>query len=156
MSQRKDALKFIIQDARDGLLWTLTQVSEADWAKPSGVPGWMVRDVLTHLAYNQPSQPVLIRNILGGRGGAPANFDLDYYNKRGLEKLQSKSVEELQATLAAGHAETLKLVDELSEEQLDTKGNHPSVGMVSVAEILHTIAYHDMQHTRHIMQALRG
>jgi uncharacterized protein (TIGR03083 family) len=154
MSQRNDALKFIVQDARNGLLRTLAQVGEDQWTKPSGVEGWTVKDVVTHLAYNQPSQPHLIRNILSGKGGAPANFDLNYYNKRGLEKMQGKSLEELQALLAAGHADALKLIDELGDEQLDAKGQHPSAGFVTVAEILHMIAYHDMQHTRHIAEAL--
>jgi uncharacterized protein (TIGR03083 family) len=154
MSQRNEALKFIIQDARDGLLSTLARISESDWAKPSSVEGWTVKDILTHLAYNQPSQPRLIRNIVEGKGGVPANFDLNYYNKRGLEKQQGKSIDDLKADLAVGHTEALKLIDELSDEQLDVKGNHPSAGFVTVAEILHMIAYHDMQHTRHIAEAL--
>jgi uncharacterized protein (TIGR03083 family) len=156
MSQRNETLKFIIQDARDGLLATLVRVGEDDWAKASGVEGWTVKDVLTHLAYNQPSQPRLVRNIVEGKGGVPANFDLNYYNQRGLEKQQGKGIDDLKAELTVGHAEALKLIDDLSDEQLDVKGNHPSAGFVTVAEILHMIAYHDMQHTRHIRDALRG
>jgi uncharacterized protein (TIGR03083 family) len=154
MSQRNDALKVIIQEARAGLLSTLARLSDDDWAKPSGVEGWTIQAVVAHLAYNQPSQPRLIRNIIEGKGGVPANFDLNYYNQRGLEKQQSKNIDDLKADLATGHAQTLKLIDELNDAQLDTKGQHPSAGFVTVAEILHMIAYHDMQHTRHIAEAL--
>lgn len=154
MSQRNEALKFIIQDAREGLLATVARIGESDWGKSSPIAGWTVQDVLKHLAYNQPSQPRLVRNIIAGKGGVPANFDLNYYNQRGLEKQQAKGIAELTADLAAGHAEALQLLDELTDEQLDAKGQHPSAGMVTVSEVLHMIAFHDMQHTRHIRDAL--
>ncbi len=155
MSERKYTLKQELQEARDALLAELDKITEGEWAKPTSVEGWTVKDTLAHLAYNQPSQPRLVRNILAGKGGTPANFDLNYYNKRGIEKQQGKSVEQLKAELAAGHAETLKILDEISDADLDKIGTHASAGHATIENIFRTIARHDREHTGHIAEALK-
>ena len=155
MSERKEAVKRDLQEARDVLLQTLTSIGGDDWEKPTSVEGWVVKDVLAHLAYNQPSQPRLIRNILKGMGGAPANFDLAYFNKRGIEKQQGKSIEQLRAELDAGHADALQLLNEIREGDLDMMGVHPSAGYTTVETIFRTMARHDREHTGHIRDALK-
>jgi hypothetical protein len=122
---------------------------------PFSVEGWTVKDVVSHLAYNQPTQPRLIRNILDGKGGTPANFDLAYFNRRGIEKQQGKEIPQLKADLAAGHAETIRLLDEISDSDLDKLGNHASAGNTTLEQIFRTIARHDREHTEHIREALR-
>lgn len=154
MGERIEALKRELQEARDALLAEVDRIVEGEWAKPTVVEGWTVRDQLAHLAYNQPGQPKVIRSILEGKGGTSANFDLNYYNRRGLEKQQGKSVEQLKAELAAGHADTLKLLDELSDEDLDKMGNHASAGHTTLENIFRTIARHDREHTGYIREAL--
>src|SRR5438105_1143737 len=143
MSERKDALKRDLQQSRDSLLDAVARVREGDWAKPTPVEGWSVRDQLAHLAYNQPGQPKLIRSILEGKGGTSANFDLHYYNRRGLEKQKDKSIEQMVADLAAGHAETLRVLDEMDEAELHSRGNHASAGETTIENIFRTIARHD-------------
>jgi uncharacterized protein (TIGR03083 family) len=155
MGERTEILKKELQDARDTLLETMDSIVEGDWAKPTSVEGWTVKDVVAHLAYNQPTQPRLIRNVLDGKGGTPANFDLAYFNRRGIEKQQGKDVPQLLAELAAGHAETLKLLDEINESDLDTQGNHASAGNTTLEQIFRTIARHDREHTAHIREALQ-
>jgi uncharacterized protein (TIGR03083 family) len=155
MSERKATLKRQLQEARDALLAEVDQVVESDWAKPTPVEGWTVRDQLSHLAYNQPGQPKVIRSILEGKGGTSANFDLNYYNRRGLEKQKDKSIEQLKAELAAGHAEMLRMLDEMSEEELDKRGNHASAGETTVENIVRTVARHDREHTGYIREALK-
>ncbi len=156
MSERKASLKRELQEARDALLAEIDQIVEGDWAKPTPVEGWTVRDQLSHLAYNQPGQPKVIRSILEGRGGTSANFDLDYYNRRGLEKQKDKTVEQLKTELAAGHSETLRLLDEMDEADLDKRGSHASAGETTVENIFHTIARHDREHTGYIRRALKS
>jgi uncharacterized protein (TIGR03083 family) len=156
MGARIEMLKKELQDARDALLIEIESVAEGEWARPTSVDGWTVHHVVAHLAYNQPSQPRLVRNILEGKGGTASNFDLDYYNKRGLEKQQGKSVDQLKADLAAGHSETLKMLEQISEEDLDRQGNHASAGFTTLEQIFRTIARHDREHTAHIHAALRN
>ncbi len=155
MPDRKYTVKQELQAARDALLAEIDKIVEGDWAKPTGVEGWTVKDTLSHLAYNQPSQPRLLRNILEGKGGTPANFDLNYYNKRGVEKQQGKSIEQLKAELAAGHADTLQLLDEINDADFDKMGAHASAGHTTIENIFRTIARHDREHTQHIVEALK-
>jgi uncharacterized protein (TIGR03083 family) len=155
VGERSEILKKELQDARDALLAAIEGIVEGEWASPTSVEGWMVKDVVAHLAYNQPSQPRLVRNILEGKGGTPANFDLNYYNRRGLEKQQGKDVTQLKADLAAGHAETMKLLDEIADSDLDRMGNHASAGRTTLEQIFRTIARHDREHTGHIREALQ-
>src|SRR5713226_3734262 len=133
MSESKASIQKEIQDARDLLLAEVEHLSESDLAKPAPPEGWTVKDVVTHLAASQPTQPVLIRNILDGKGGSRPDFDLHFFNRRGLEKRQGKSVAELTAELANGHADALKLLDELSDAQLSSRGKHPR-GEMTIAE----------------------
>ncbi len=155
MSERKATLKRELQEARDALLAEVDQIIEGEWAAPTPVEGWTVRDQLAHLAYNQPGQPKVVRSILEGKGGTSSNFDLNYFNKRGLEKQKDKSVEQLKAELAAGHAETLRALDELDEADLDKRGNHASAGEATIENIFRTIARHDREHTGYIRDALK-
>ena len=156
MPDRKASLRRELQDARDALLAEVDKVVEGDWAKPTPVEGWTVRDQLAHLAYNQPGQPKVIRSILEGKGGTSANFDLDYYNRRGLEKQKEKTIEQFKSELAAGHAETLRVLDEMDEGDLDKRGNHASAGETTVENIFRTIAHHDREHTGYIREALEA
>jgi uncharacterized protein (TIGR03083 family) len=149
----KASIQKEIQDARDQLLAQVDALSESDLAKPAPPEGWTVKDVVTHLAASQPTQPVLIRNILDGKGGSRPDFDLNFFNRRGLEKRQGKSVAELKTELAAGHAAALKLLDELSDSQLSSRGKHPR-GEMTIAEIFQVIALHDREHLGHIRSAL--
>ena len=153
MTEIKASLRKEILDARDELLAEIARLSESDWTKPAPPEGWTVKDVVTHLAASQPTQPVLIRNILEGKGGSRPDFDLNFFNKRGLEKRQGKTVDELKSELAAGHADSLKLLDELSDAQLAAQGKHPR-GDKTMAEIFQIIALHDREHTGHIRAAL--
>jgi uncharacterized protein (TIGR03083 family) len=153
VTESKTSIQKELQDARDLLLAEVEHLSVSDWTKPAPPEGWTVKDVLTHLAASQPTQPVLIRNILEGKGGSRPDFDLNFFNRRGLEKRQGKSVDELKAELASGHADALKLLDELTDAQLAGKGKHPR-GEMTIAEIFHVIALHDCEHTGHIRAAL--
>ena len=154
MSERTEMLRQELQEARDALLAAIDQTTEADLAKPTLVDSWTVKDVVAHLAYNQPSQPRLIRNILEGKGGTPSGFDLNYYNRRGIEKQQAKSVEQLKADLAAGHSDTLNLLGGLTDADLDKMGSHASAGYTTIEQIFRIVARHDTEHTEHIRQAL--
>ena len=153
MNTTKASLRQEILDARDELLSEIEHLSVEDLPKPVPAEGWTVKDVVTHLAANQPTQPVLIRSILDGKGGTRPDFDLDFFNRRGLEKRQGKSIDELKSELAAGHTDTLNLLDNLTEEQLAAQGKHPR-GAMTVADIFRTIAWHDREHTGHIRAAL--
>ena len=153
MTASKVSLRNEILDARDELLLEIEHLSESDWTKPAPPEGWTVKDVVTHLAASQPTQPVLIRSILAGKGGSRPDFDLNFFNKRGLEKRKGKTVDELKSELATGPGDSLKLLDELTDEQLATQGKHPR-GDKTLAEIFQIIALHDREHTGHIRAAL--
>ena len=155
MSERKDSLKRDLQASRDALLAEVARIRERDWAKPTPAEGWSVRDQLAHLAYNQPGQPKVIRSILEGKGGTSANFDLNYYNRRGLEKQKDKTIEQMVADLATGHAETLRVLDKMDEADLDKQGKHASAGETTIENIFRTIARHDREHTAYIREALK-
>ena len=93
--------------------------------------------------------------ILEGKGGTSANFDLNYYNRRGLEKQKDKTIEQMLADLAAGHVETLRTLDEMAAADLDKHGNHASAGETTVENIFRTIARHDREHTAYIREAIK-
>jgi len=156
MSQRSEVLASALQEARALLSVELDRVGEDAWRRPSGVAGWTVKDVLAHLAANQPARVLLVRGVLGGAPGPGPDFDLNAYNARRLEKKRGLPVAELRAELAAGHAQMLALLGSLAEADFDRKGYDPGSGVVTVAEMFHLTAHHEVQHSRHIREALAG
>lgn len=56
----------------------------------------------------------------------------------------------------AARAANLRLLESLTEAQRKRTGRHPRYGAISVAEHVVEWAYHDLDHTRHILAALQS
>jgi uncharacterized protein YfaQ (DUF2300 family) len=115
-----------------------------------GPEGWSARDVVAHLAARQ--QPAIagrISAILAQPGAAipdiPDNLtEVQPYRERPLADLFDE--------FARGRAEALATIERVTSEQLAWRGVHAEVGEISIADIIHHVAYHDLIH---VAQAAR-
>lgn len=153
MSERKESLRAELETSRAYLLSVTEQIDPKRALLPTENPLWTVRDILAHLAGAEPGLQATVHRFLAGQE-LPEGFSLDYWNRRQVEKRQERSVAELLASLAASREETRRLLDSLSEEQLDVPGRHAAGFETTVEGVFRILAFHERSHGQEIAAAL--
>lgn len=151
-----ETIKSNLAQARDRLNQVLDQVGDRwDTQVYSDGAAWTVKQLAIHLMISDKGQNATVMGIARGEEGVPADFDLERYNRRSVEKRAEASVEEIRAALAASFAERAAWLDTLDEAALTRTGRHGSMRIMSVAEILDLMAAHERAHAADIAKALK-
>jgi uncharacterized damage-inducible protein DinB len=157
LEERKSRLRHKLEQARQELMAVVENLSAEQWQLPAYSDegeGWQVADVFRHLVVAEGSMIRLIGQICEGGSGVPDDFDLDRYNASMVRRNKEKGTADLFAEMSANRNELLQLVETLSEEDLQKKGRHGSMQVMTVDEILRIIALHDKVHAKDIQQTL--
>lgn len=115
---------------------------------------WTVQQVVTHLMVSDRGQTALLKRIAQGEEGVPADFDLERYNRRSVEKQAATTPAELRAAMVEAAAERAAWLAAQDESVLDKQGRHASLRVLSIEQILNVIAGHDRVHADDIAKAL--
>lgn len=117
---------------------------------PPASKEWSALDCLQHLVDVERSVfPVRIQALLDGED-FPA-FDPD---SQGTLSQGKKSRQELAEEFASLRADNLELFDKLSPSDLTRQARHAELGLVTMSELLHEWAAHDLMHTVQAERAL--
>jgi hypothetical protein len=127
------------------------------WTDTADVPadGWRPKDVVGHLITGELTDWVeRTQRILEHGTSVPFDrFDRFAHAERDTDA----SLDDLVEHFARLRAENLARLDELvSEADLDRRGLHPSLGEVTLRELLATWAVHDLDHTSQIFAGMAG
>ncbi|HEX5396284.1 MAG TPA: DinB family protein [Candidatus Limnocylindria bacterium] len=133
----------------------LTGLPEAWTNAPDAAGGWRPRDVVGHLITGEQTDwMVRTRRIL--EDGTSRPFDR-FERFAMLERDAGVPLDELVERFAALRGANLSKLGELvSEADLDRRGLHPSLGEVTLRELLATWAVHDLDHISQIHAGLAG
>jgi hypothetical protein len=155
MSERTEKIKANLADARQHLNAILDQVGDR-WETQiySDGAAWTARQLAIHLMVTDKGHNNTLKGIANGEEIIPADFDLERFNRRSVEKRAETSVEEARASLAVTAAERDAWLDTIDDTTLDKKGRHGSMRVLSVEEITQVIADHDRDHSNDIARAL--
>jgi len=115
---------------------------------------WTVQQVLAHFAVIERSMHRLFADILAGGQGAPSDFDVDRYNRTQTPKLDGLSLEELIERFTAVRRETIRIVREMQEEDLDREGLHPFHGNGKLGRFIRWAYEHARIHAEDIRKEL--
>jgi hypothetical protein len=85
---------------------------------------WTVQQVLAHFTAIERSMHRLFKDILSGGPGAPPDFDVDRYNLTQTRKYDGLPLDELIERFSAVRQETIRIVREMNEGDLDREGVH--------------------------------
>ena len=110
---------------------------------------WSALDCLQHLL-NAERQlfPVRLHNFLAGQ-------DLgDFDPHQRLTDADLQTPEQFAAAFARSRQENLALLKQVKNDDLGRTVQHPKLGTVTLAEMLHTWAAHDLMHTVQAERAL--
>lgn len=118
-------------------------LAEDDLARPPRPGEWSATHCLSHLVDTERFVfPVRARAFLAGQP-FPA-FDPD---AQGTLLNPASSARTLAAEFATLRAGSLESLERLREEDLDRVATHPELGAVTLGELLHEWAGHDLMHT---------
>lgn len=146
-------------------------LSPEDLVRPctaSGVPGaapWRAKDHLAHLPENERNIQILLRLTLKGETSLPGNLGamsreerLAFSNQRNQTYVNAHhddSMETLSADLAAARQETLKLLEQFSDEQLAAPASISYVANRTAGELFAANAQHATAHMKWIDEGCR-
>ncbi|MCB9436355.1 MAG: DinB family protein [Anaerolineales bacterium] len=116
---------------------------------------WNVKQLATHLAVSERGLAGQVIGIAEGREVIPADFDLERFNRRSVDKRVEMTIEQIREELAKARQELLAWVDSITDESiLDNEGRHASMNIMSSEAILYQIADHERAHADDIAKAL--
>ncbi len=152
----KKALEAKLTRARQELLAMVEPFDQEEWQTLvySEDQEWKVADVLRHLAGAESSMTRLSEIIRDGGEGVPEDFDLARWNKRGIQKASDKQPPEILVEMSQNRESLFKFIDSLTEEDWSKSGRHGSLRIMTIEQIVHLIADHELRHTSDIKQVL--
>lgn len=157
MSERKQRIEEWLAASRQFFLSVVGAVPGEDWSRVAhdDAAGWTARDVLAHVVGAEPSLLGLVTQARAeGRFVPRPDFDLDFWNRRQVEKRAGKSPADLVAEMESDRGDTLRLLADLPEAALDLPVRHPSYGDMTVEDVFRIIGFHERLHADEIKKNL--
>jgi hypothetical protein len=116
----------------------------------AGGEGWSARDVVAHLlARQRPAIVGRIEVILAEDGAAIPDVP-DHLME--VAPYRDRPLDDLLREFEEGRAPAVAMLVGITPEQLQRRGVHSGVGELTIADIIHHVAYHDLVH---VAQAAR-
>jgi hypothetical protein len=138
----------VLRDLLVGLPETWTETPDVE-------NGWRPRDVVGHLITGELTDWLARTERILEHGPSKAFDRFDRFAM--LDRDDGIPLDQLVAQFGALRADNLRRLEELvTEAELDRRGLHPSLGQVSLRELLATWAVHDLDHVSQILAGLAG
>ena len=115
---------------------------------------WTAKQVLAHFITIERTMHWLFKNISSGGSGSPEDFDVERFNRTQTSKLDGLTLEELISQFRAVREETISIVKEFSEDDLDREGLHAFHGHGKLERFIRWAYEHTRIHENEIRQAL--
>ena len=155
MLDRITKIKEDLAGARNYLNSVLDQVGDRwDTQVYSEGAAWSVKQLALHLMITDKGHNNMVKGIASGEETIPADFDLERFNRRSVEKRAETSIEEVRSGLASTAAERDAWLDTIDDATLDKQGRHGSMNILSIEKIMNVIANHDRDHAADIARVL--
>ena len=156
MTNKKVEIAKKLNDSRQELMLFFEGLDEAGWetAVYDEETTWTITDILRHLADSERGMTGMMMQWQQGKDPVPADFDLERWNNRVIQKAAEKTAAQLLEEMRAHRIDLLSFIDTLRDEDWETKGRHASLRIMSIEEVCHLIADHEMDHLRVMKEAL--
>jgi len=149
ISQRLDDAAHRTQEffqAIEGDQWYVQVYSEG--------ANWTVQQILAHFVVTEASIARLVKYILQGLPGVPEDFDIDKFNEREVRCFSKLPTDMVLQRFLERRAETIELVLEMEDADLEKQGRHPWYGIAPVEDMIKLMYRHNQIHQRDIRKAL--
>lgn len=145
-----------LDDSRADLRAILTRLSKEDWEAPIQDEDlqWTARQIIAHLVDAQRGMLGQMMKINQGAEAIPPDFDLARWNKRAVEKQSERTPDDLLAQLTDDFAKLTTFLATLTDADLDKRGRHSSLQIMSIEETARLIGEHERHHAQTIAAKL--
>jgi uncharacterized damage-inducible protein DinB len=117
---------------------------------------WTVRHILAHFVVTEASIARLVKYILEGLPGVPENFDIDKFNEREVKCFSKLPTEMVLQRFLERRAETIEMVSQMEDTDLEKQGRHPWFGIAPVGDMIKLMYRHNQIHQRDIRKVLNS
>jgi hypothetical protein len=117
---------------------------------------WTVQQVLAHFIAIERSMHWLFKDILSGGQGSPPDFDVNRFNLTQTRKYDGLALDELIDRFKAVRKETIRIVREMKEEDLDREGMHAFHGKGKLDRFIRWAYEHARIHEDDIRKVLKN
>lgn len=153
-----EALKEKLAETRQELMEVARELDRQEWSHPVYAHDeevqWTAGDLLRHLVWAEGGMLRMIQQVKEGGSGVPDDFDLDRYNAGGVRRLKDKMPAELLALMEKNRQQLLAFMEGLAPEDWQKEGRHGSGQVMTIEEVVETIAGHEAQHLADLRRAL--
>ncbi|MCA9900594.1 MAG: DinB family protein [Anaerolineales bacterium] len=155
MTVNKSEITAKLYDSRQQLMTFFEGLDDAAWATAvyDENTTWTITDILRHLVDSERGMTGMMAQWQQGNDPIPPDFDLARWNSRAIQKTAEKSPQELLHNMQENRASLLGFINTLQDEDWSKQGRHGSLRIMSIEEVCHLIANHEMDHLR-VMQEL--
>lgn len=117
---------------------------------------WTIKLVLAHFVTIERTMHWLFKNILSGGPGSPKDFDIERFNRTQPKKLDGLSLDELIRQFEAVRSNTILIVKDMSEKDLDREGWHVFHGHDKLERFIRWAYEHVNLHAADIRKVIGG
>lgn len=156
MSEKIEQLKQDLSNARA----TLNQAFDAignreDEQIYSEGAQWTLRQLAIHLALSDMGHNRMVFSYANDKDFIPADYDIERYNKRSVEKQAEMTLQEARESLANSRQEFIAWLDNLDDETILQKtGRHATLRIMTLEEIIGIMYGHEEAHAQDMMAML--
>ncbi len=137
------------------VLRTMLEGLPAEVIDARGVEGWTARDVVAHLlSIHYAANVQRVKWILDGDNPVVPNVDEDAVLESSGMRIWP--LPKLLDQYASARAESVAWLRTLTPDDYARTGRHEVAGVISVADVLHHIAYHDLIHIAQTAKLISG
>lgn len=115
---------------------------------------WRAKQVIAHFVTIERSMHWLFRNMLEGGEGSPADFDPDRFNRKQVPKIDHLPLEALLAQFKEVRTETIEIVRQISDADLDRTGRHAFHGQGTLERFIRWAYEHASLHEDDVRKAI--
>ncbi|MBK7897022.1 MAG: DinB family protein [Candidatus Promineifilaceae bacterium] len=157
MTDKKVEIAAKLNDSRRQLMAFFEGLDEAGWetAVYHEETSWSITDILRHLVDSENGMTSMMMQWLQGNDPVPPDFDLERWNNRAIRKTAEKTPAQLLDTMRQNRINLLSFIDTLKNEDWERQGRHGSLRIMSIEQVCHLIAHHELDHLQ-VMQAAVG
>lgn len=156
MDRRRDIITRLEENlaASERLFQSLTPVQLSTNVYTDG-GRWSVKQVAAHLVTIEQSMHWLFNNIISGGEGSPADFDPDRFNRNQVPKLDGLTLDALMDRFKAVRKETIAIVRNMSDADLDRRGHHAFHGQGSLERFVRWAYEHTNLHLADVEKVIK-
>ena len=151
LSEGKDPLA-MLQTAPATIAQLIAAASDQQLRTPPRPGKWSVTQIIAHLAEDELVASWRYRQMLEDPGCALAGFDQDKWAEYG--RYDEWSTADALSTFALLRDVNLRMLRRLSPEQWNSHGVHAERGRITVRDLAHHMAGHDLNHLEQIRRIL--